>query len=119
MTGMKCTNVNVIIRRRRKVASSYFLVLNLTNSLFSASGKDVPALSPWKTVGAPSLGCVTERARSPAWPEEEKDKGQSVEEQAHDFGLRIPLQTSLNNNNSLFEMVLPTPTTYINSFSLN
>lgn len=37
---------------------------------FSASGKDVPALSPSTTVGTPGPGCVTADVQSPAWPED-------------------------------------------------
>ena len=46
-------------------------------SLFSASGKAVPALSPSMTAGAASRGCVAEDAQSP----EGKVKGQSADQQ--------------------------------------
>lgn len=62
-------------------------VVNM-HSPFSASGKDVPALFPLRTVGAPGHGCAAEDAQNPAWPEEQKVKGQRAEKQA--VNLKFP-----------------------------
>lgn len=71
------------------------------HSPFSASGKDVPALFPLKTVGAPGHGCAAEDAQNPAGPEEQKVKGQWAEERAYNLRLKGPSRHDLQNQNTL------------------
>lgn len=61
------------------------------SSPFSASGKDLPALSPSRKAGAPGQGCAPGGAQSPARQEEQKVNGMRSRSVVQDRGSHSPL----------------------------